>query len=325
MHHSRIKARINQIFPLKAAVRVPRDDSHDSMIPATLLLAYLAVSTVPSLAETLRPTPVDISQRDSPSNALPVKRFHQSAPPDACWATVKSRTGKCDPSQDKNFPPKCIVDNVDDGGASQRACNQYCATQPSSSGVAGNITSAICIVSGQGNPPVIDYTPRGDVIPGSGAIAGTAINLGMQVAQIIDYAVEDAELKQKLHAQWMNDPSNSGGNKDQKTDQPGSLMDKVCGNKYTPPDAEKIFNEFQAASNLVGAAKMFTSAKAFWPPPWKSSLKPGDDLDDFMGFLHDLGKGKEKPEHGPKESKSKGRPPKLPSSILQQGQRSNRM
>lgn len=75
-------------------------------------------------------------------------------------------------------------------------------------------------------------------------------------------------------------------------------MDTICGNKYTPPVAEKIFNTFQFAAGFASAPKLFEGAAKAWPPPFAQG---SGSLDDALDYIKGLG-GK------PKEYGGKGKP-----------------
>lgn len=66
-------------------------------------------------------------------------------------------------------------------------------------------------------------------------------------------------------------------------------MDTICGNKYTPPDAEKIFNTFQLAASFASAPKLFAGAAQSWPPPFEQGK---GSVDEALDYIKGLGKGK---------------------------------
>ena len=122
-------------------------------------------------------------------------------------------------------------------------------------------------------------------IPGLGPALDILIVLASEVAQAIAWSVVDLEAQKAQFAKFLADPNNA----DVQKAAGGGIMDRVCGNKYTPPEVEKLFNKLQFASNFASAAKLAGAAGKAWPPPWPKGQGTPEDIAAWNKYL--LGQG----------------------------------
>lgn len=108
------------------------------------------------------------------------------------------------------------------------------------------------------------------------------ISFAAQAAETIAYAIADEAKAKERYQQWLSDPNNAAPAKAANS----NLMDTVCGDKYTPTEAEKIFNGFQFAANFASAPKLFASAAKSWPPPFAKGKGTPDEINDFINSLN---------------------------------------
>lgn len=123
-------------------------------------------------------------------------------------------------------------------------------------------------------------------IPGLGAVESTLVGFAAQAAEAIAWAIDDAAKQKERYQQFLDDPDNA----QVASATSHSLMDSVCGNKYTPPDAEKVFNAFQFAANFASAPKLFASAAKSWPPPFPRGKGSPEELQSYLDGLKPRGK-----------------------------------
>lgn len=125
-----------------------------------------------------------------------------------------------------------------------------------------------------------------NALPGVG---GLIANAAYQAAQVAAYTFDSDQEAANHFSQWAQDPSSA------LTSSSNFIIDKACGNKYTPPEAEKIFGAFNMAAGSIGPAKLWTGALK-WPPPYPKGSGSWDDMSDFLGMKPKGGKPKPDPE-----------------------------
>lgn len=117
----------------------------------------------------------------------------------------------------------------------------------------------------------------------------------LKAAQVAAWTFENEQAAAGGFQSWLEKPSGAAG----PPDNPSTwLPDKICGNKYTPEDGQKVFAAFDVASSSIGAGALWKSLPKdmHWPPPFP---KGSGSLDDMLGYLDGL---KPKPKDGtPKE------------------------
>ncbi|USW50702.1 hypothetical protein Slin15195_G040210 [Septoria linicola] len=84
-------------------------------------------------------------------------------------------------------------------------------------------------------------------IPGIGGAIGSGVVLAMQAAETAAYTFERPDDIVTGFQAWIEAPSSAA------SDPSTWALDKACGNKYTPPEAQQIFGAFNMASAGVGA------------------------------------------------------------------------
>lgn len=142
----------------------------------------------------------------------------------------------------------------------------------------------------------IDFVVKAGLsaIPGLGAVDSTLVSFAAQAAEAIAWAIDDVVKQKERYQQFLDDPDNA-----QATDATShNLMDTVCGNKYTPPDAEKVFNAFLFAADFASAPKLFASAAKSWPPPFSQGKGTAEELRNYLNGLKPRGKSDRKPTGG---------------------------
>lgn len=158
-------------------------------------------------------------------------------------------------------------------------------------------------------------------IPGLGAVEATLVGFAAQAAEAIAWAIDDVVKQKERYQQFLDDPDNA-----QAADATShNLMDTVCGNKYTPPDAEKVFNAFQLAANFASAPKLFASAAKSWPPPFTQGKGTPEELQDYLSGLKPRVKSDAEPTGGkptdagpaPTQAKPTGEPTTAPKPTSQ--------
>lgn len=143
-----------------------------------------------------------------------------------------------------------------------------------------------------------------NALPGVGQAVGAGLTLAYQAAQVAAYTFESSEAAAQGYNAWLQDPSSAS------MDSSNWVLDKACGNKYTPPEAEKIFGAFNMASSSVGIGSLWKGAPKAWPPPFS---KGSGSTDDMLDYLADLG-GRPRPKGGkPDGGAPKDSPPKTDS------------
>lgn len=129
------------------------------------------------------------------------------------------------------------------------------------------------------------------------------VTFAAQAAETIAYAIADEAKAKERYQSWLSDPNNAAPAQSASH----NLMDTVCGNNYTPPEAEKIFDGFQFAANFASAPKLFASAAKSWPPPFAKGKGTPDEINDFINSLNPCKGGKG--AKGGKDGKSEGSKP----------------
>lgn len=125
-------------------------------------------------------------------------------------------------------------------------------------------------------------------IPGLAGVVATGVVLAYQVAEYLVWAIDDEKKRQEAYRQFLNDPNNA-----EATPEAGrTIMDRVCGNEYTPDEAQKIFNTFQFAAGFAGVPRLLTAAKGAVPsiPKGKATPKEANDA------IKELRGGNKKPK-----------------------------
>lgn len=139
-----------------------------------------------------------------------------------------------------------------------------------------------------------------NAIPGLGPAASAAVGVAAQAAEIMAWTFSDPNAALAHYSDWLQHPAGGDAKPDEAKEQPSTgLMDTICGNKYTPPAAEKIFNTFQFAAGFASAPKLFEGAAKAWPPPFAQG---SGGLDDALDYIKGLG-GKPKGDGGKAEPK----------------------
>ncbi|KAK4508202.1 hypothetical protein PRZ48_001940 [Zasmidium cellare] len=136
-----------------------------------------------------------------------------------------------------------------------------------------------------------------NALPGLGGLIGGAATLTLQAAQVAGWTFDNEQAAAGGFQTWLEKPSGATG----PPDDPSTwLPDKICGNKYTPEEGEKVFAAFDVASSSIGAGALWKSLPKdmHWPPPYP---KGRGSLDDMLGYLDGL-----KPK--PKDDAPKGKP-----------------
>lgn len=104
--------------------------------------------------------------------------------------------------------------------------------------------------------------------------ANSSSQVAAQSAEMIAYAFEDPEQQKAELVKHLNDPN-------YRPD--ASIMDSVCGNNYTPADAEAIFNTFQMFVGVGGLTKAPKFLKE-WPSYARGQATPKQVSDDIAGL-----------------------------------------
>ncbi|KAM0723276.1 hypothetical protein Q7P37_001477 [Cladosporium fusiforme] len=127
-------------------------------------------------------------------------------------------------------------------------------------------------------------------IPGLGPLEGAAISIAAQASEVMLWTYSNPEEALKHYTGWLQNPSGSDSTPVEETEQPSaSLMDSMCGNKYTTEDAEKVFNGFQFAADFAFAPRLFSGSGKSWPPPF---ARGSGSLVEALDFIKSLGKKK---------------------------------
>jgi hypothetical protein len=137
-------------------------------------------------------------------------------------------------------------------------------------------------------------------IPGLGAVGAAGVSIAAQAAEVMAWSFSDPDVALEHYSNWLQQPSLDGSQPTDGKDQSSAgLMDTVCGNKYTPADAEAIFHGFQLAADFAYAPKLFAGAAKSWPPPFP---KGKGKLNDALDYIRELTNGSSiapSGEHGP--------------------------
>jgi hypothetical protein len=147
-------------------------------------------------------------------------------------------------------------------------------------------------------------------IPGLEAVGAAGVSLAAQAAEVVAWSFSDPDAALEHYSNWLQQPSLDVSQvKDAKGQSSGGLMDTVCGNKYTPANAEFIFNGFQFAADFASAPKLFAGAAKAWPPPFPKGKGELNDALDYIRELTNTTTTDLIEEHGPRVNGS------LPSSV----------
>jgi hypothetical protein len=147
-------------------------------------------------------------------------------------------------------------------------------------------------------------------IPGLEAVGAAGVSLAAQAAEVMAWSFSDPDAALEHYSNWLQHPSLDVSQlEDGKGQSSAGLMDTVCGNKYTPANAESIFNGFQFAADFASAPKLFAGAAKTWPPPFPKGKAELRDALDYIRELTNTTTTDLIEEHGPRVNGS------LPSSI----------
>ncbi|KAF2172134.1 hypothetical protein M409DRAFT_49876 [Zasmidium cellare ATCC 36951] len=102
-----------------------------------------------------------------------------------------------------------------------------------------------------------------------------------EAAQVAAWTFENEQAAAGGFQSWLEKPTGAAGSPDNPSTW---LPDKICGNKYTPEEGEKVFAAFDIASSSIGAGALWKSLPKdmHWPPPFP---KASGSLDDMLGYL----------------------------------------
>lgn len=129
-----------------------------------------------------------------------------------------------------------------------------------------------------------------NAIPGFTAVGAAGISFAAQAAEVMAWTFSDPNAALEHCGNWLQHPGDGDGQPSDDDEKPSTgLMDTICGNKYTPADAEKIFNTFQLAANFASAPKLFAGAAKSWPPPFAQGE---GSVDEALDYIKGLRKGK---------------------------------
>lgn len=128
-------------------------------------------------------------------------------------------------------------------------------------------------------------------MPGLGQVVGAAATAAIQVAQVAAYTFETEAAAADGFNTWLEDLASV------PLESASWPMDKVCGNKFTPAEAQELFSIFNTVASAASGRGLVSGALKAWPPPYP---KGRGSKGDMMKFL--------KSENNKNESTDRGGP-----------------